>query len=138
METAFLVNVPYYWPPVEINGALDALGLDPSQSMAAKARWSVVDIRTYTYRVEAPSVKDALNKTLRTSNKAHTLVVISESEYQTRCAPRVTPGQTALLSGGRGRTCPQHAPPPPSVGPLGQASFNFKRKRTDGGPYPSE
>ena len=34
VETAFLLNVPFYWPPVEINGALDALGLDPTQSVA--------------------------------------------------------------------------------------------------------
>ena len=98
-ETAFFLNVPFYWPPVVINGALDALGLDPRQCVSTKARWSVGDIRMYTYRVQAPSVKDALNKRLRTSNKAHTLVVIGECEYQTRYAPRATPGQTALLSG---------------------------------------
>jgi len=126
VETCFLLNVPFYWPPSEVNAALDALGLDADQCVATQVKFSVGDMRTFTYRVEAPSVREAVNKTLRTSSGSHTLVVISETEYKHRSAPRPSPAQSSTSAGAR------PPPYPPPVGPKSQINFNFKRKRGEG------
>ena len=64
-ETAFFLNVPFYWPPVVINGALDALGLDPSQSVATsspsppsrvKASWAVINVINVINDINLPNL----------------------------------------------------------------------------------
>ena len=82
MKTVYLINVPPWWSPDSVTAMVGAS--KAKRSVAVRMRWSVVEVRTCTWRIQGPEVDKLFGSIFRSTDRNDTITVISNQEYNMR------------------------------------------------------
>ena len=115
VDVCHLIGSPPYWKESEIPRVLNVFG--QKEFLLTKMRWSVVEMRFGTGKIQAPDVKPLIGKVFGTQSKERQIMIISKEDYKQRRQP--TTWSNLLCTNTR-------IPPQPEGTML---AFEFKRKR---------